>query len=348
MAGDPLRTPLCDRFGIEVPILLAGMGGVAFSGLAAAVSEAGGLGFIGGIGLSREGLRREIERTNEMTRKPFGVDLFVPRPMTQEEVRKVAGPVLERLPPEETANLDGFLRVREMVELVVEARVPYFASALGNPGWMVGTAHEAGMTVLALCGTVRHAVACAGAGVDAIIAQGYDAGGHTGKIGTFSLVPQVVDAVDVPVVAAGGIVDGRGVAAALALGAQGVWMGTRFVATREAHAVEAYKRRIVEVGDEDTTITRAYTGKTARMIKNRYTEMWEERESEIAPFPVQILNASRFLADKAPDDTDWISMPAGQAAGLIKDLPSAKDVLARVADEARGVLGRLGGARKPG
>ena len=344
MASDPLRTPLCDRLGIDVPILLAGMGGIALSELAAAVCEARGLGFIGGVGLSKKKLSREIERAKGLTKRPFGVDLFVPQPASEEEMQRMAGPLLAEMPKQLAETLDGFLNVREMVEMVIDSGVSYFASALGNPAWMVGQAHDAGMTVLALVGTVRHAVASAEAGVDILIAQGYDAGGHTGRVGTFSLVPQIVDAVEVPVVAAGGIVDGRGVAAALALGAQGVWMGTRFVATREARAAEAYKRRIVEIGDEDTTITRSYTGKTARMIKNKWTAEWEGREDEIKPFPLQLLTTSVALKGKSPEDIDWMPMAAGQASGLVHDLPSAGEVLHTVADEAREVLARMGGA----
>jgi enoyl-[acyl-carrier protein] reductase II len=344
MAADPLRTPLCARLGIDVPILLAGMGGFSLSDLAAAVSEAGGLGFLGGIGLSMDRLRSEIKRTRNRTSKPFGVDLFVPKPMDEDQARQFAT-LIEQMPPGDRGGVEAFLRPRDMIEMVLSSGVPFFASALGNPGWMVPSAHEAGVTVLALVGTVRQAVACAKAGVDVLVAQGYDAGGHTGRIGTFSLIPQVVDAVDVPVVAAGGIADGRGVAAALALGAQGAWLGSRFVATREAHAVEAYKKRLLEIGDDDTTLTRAYTGRHARMIKNKYTAMWEGRESEIAPFPLQMARTSKELADKDPDDVDWIHMPAGQASGLIRDMPSAGEVLERIADEARHVLRRLASGR---
>lgn len=345
MRGDPLHTRLCEQLGLDVPILLAGMGTISMAELTAAVSEAGGLGFLGGVGLSRKEILDEIEATRGLTDAPFGVDLFLPDPASVEQLREGAAAAGTPVSDERLEGLRERLDVRPTVQAILEAGVAYFASALGNPGWMVDDAHEAGTRVLALVGTVRQAVACEQAGVDVIVAQGYDAGGHTGRVGTFSLVPQVVDAVDVPVVAAGGIVDGRGVAAALALGAEGVWMGSRFVASREAQAAAAHKRRISEIGDEGTTITRAYTGKTARMIKNRYIEQWEGHEDAIKPFPLQMLESQRATADRDPEDPDWMPMPAGQASGLIRQqAPPAAEIVADVADEAREVLTRIGRA----
>lgn len=339
VSPDPLYTPLCDRLDLDVPILLAGMGTIAMRDLVVAVSEAGGLGFLGAVGLNADELSTEIDAIQAATDRPFGVDLFLP-PGPPEQLR---AKLRDAFDDNRAERLDEVLQVEQLVDLIVDSGAPHFASALGNPGWMVDRAHAAGMTVFALVGTVKQAVACVESGVDVIVAQGYDAGGHTGRIGTLSLVPQVVDAVDVPVVAAGGITDGRGIAAALALGAQAVWLGTRFVATQEAIAMQVHKQRITQIGDDDTTITRAYTGKPARMIRNRYVTEWEGREDEIAPFPVQMVRTQQLLADAGEEDGEMRPMPAGQASGLIKDLPTAAEVVDELATQARDVLRRIAG-----
>ncbi len=329
-----LQTPLCDLLGIEVPIIQAGMGYVARGELAAAVSVAGGLGVIGAASLDADGLRDEIHKVRDLTDRPFGVDILfatVGRPSGDDATR-------------------AFTRgVQKQIDVVLEERVPVLASGLGDPGPVVPTAHELGMKVLALVGNSRNAVRVAASGVDVVIAQGYDGGGHTGRIGTLALVPRVLDCVDVPVVAAGGIADGRGVAAALALGAVGVWLGTRFVASEEAYAHPAYKNRIVEIDEEGTTRTRCFSGKPCRVIKNDTTQKWESRELEekIEAFPRQMgvmtqwLGQDPYIAARREGKIDIGAMAAGQSSGLIADIVTAGDVVRRLVEETEQALGRL-------
>jgi enoyl-[acyl-carrier protein] reductase II len=338
-----LDTPLCDLLGIEFPIVQAGMGYVARGELAAAVSEAGALGVIGAASLDAKGLREEIHKVRDLTDRPFGVDILFAT------VGRPAG----------DAATAAFARgVQELIDVVFEERVPVLASGLGNPGPVVPTAHELGMKVLALVGNSRNAVRVAASGVDVVVAQGYDGGGHTGRVGTLALVPQVLDCVDVPVVAAGGIADGRGVAAALALGTCGVWLGTRFVASREAYAHDAYKSRIVEIDEEGTTRTRCFTGKPCRVIKNDTTQAWEAPElvEKIRPFPSQLgvihewLGADPYIAARREGKIDVGAMAAGQSSGIIHDVISAGDVVRRLVEETEEALARLvpaAGARAP-
>ncbi len=324
-----LRTPLCDLLGIEVPIVQAGMGYVARAELAAAVSQAGGLGVIGAASLSADGLRDEIHKVRDLTDRPFGVDILfatVGRPAADE------------------ATVAFTRDVQEQIDVVFDERVPVLASGLGDPGPVVSIAHEQGMKVMALVGNTRNAVRVAASGVDVVVAQGYDGGGHTGRVGTLSLVPAVLDAVDVPVVAAGGIGDGRGIAAVLAMGAVGVWMGTRFVASQEAYAHEHYKQRIVEIDDEGTTVTRCFSGKPCRVIKNDTTQAWESRDlqDQIERFPRQMrvisdwLGEDPYIAARRKGRIDKGAMAAGQSSVLIHELmPAAKIIDQLMAETER-------------
>src|SRR6266851_1170612 len=199
-----LHTPICDYFGIKYPILLAGMGGVSMHRLVAAVSNAGGLGVIGAATLQHpDQLRDEIRKTRELTDKPFAVDLLAPIPDM----------------------------IRPYMPVLIEEEIKIFVAGLAVPQEFIQTMHDHGMKVVVMCGKVHHAEKSAAAGADVVVAQGTEAGGHTGEIGMFALVPQMLDTVKIPVLAAGGIADGRGIAAALALGAAGVVVGTRFIAT---------------------------------------------------------------------------------------------------------------------
>ncbi|MBI4831812.1 MAG: nitronate monooxygenase [Candidatus Lindowbacteria bacterium] len=263
-----LKTSLCDLLGIEKPIIQAGMGFVARSELAAAVSNAGGLGVIGAAFLSHDQLREEIRKTRELTDKPFGVDILFAT-----YGRPSSDPRIEEFTDE----------VRCQIDIVFEERVPVLASGLGNPAPVVPQAHELGIKVIAVVGNTKNAKRVAAGGVDIIAAQGYDGGGHTGRVGTFTLVPAVCDCVKQPVVAAGGVADGRGLVAALAFGAVGVWVGTRFVASKEAVGHMNYKNRIVEIDDEGTTRTRCFTGKPCRVIKNQTTAVCGEKKKDSDP-----------------------------------------------------------------
>ncbi len=260
-----LHTPICDYFGIKYPILLAGMGGVAMHKLVAAVSNAGGLGVIGAASLSPDDLRAEIRKTRELTDKPFAVDLLAPIPDM----------------------------MRPHVPVMIEEKVKVFVAGLSVPQEFVKVMHDNGMKIVVMCGKVHHGVKSQDAGADVVVAQGTEAGGHTGEIGMLSLVPQMIDAVRLPVLAAGGIADGRQIAAALTVGAQGVVVGTRFIATPEAQAAQGYREAIVKAHEDSTIRTRAYTGKTCRVIRTEYALEWEKDPSKIQPFPMQAQTSSR-------------------------------------------------------
>jgi enoyl-[acyl-carrier protein] reductase II len=312
-----LHTPLCDRLGIEHPVLLAGMGGVSMHKLVAAVSNAGGLGVIGAATLDANGLRREIHKTRELTDKPFAVDLLAPIPDM----------------------------IRPQMQVVFDEGIKIFVAGLAVPREFIAEMHERGMIVIVMIGKVRHAVKSEQAGADVVAAQGTEAGGHTGEVGGLALVPQVVDAVKIPVLAAGGIADGRGLVAALALGAQGVVVGTRFIATPEAQAAPQYRDAILQSGEADTVRTRCYTGKPARTIRNRYNEEWEGKADQIQPFPMQVgvsvqQGVMDYMGIGRGADADRSFMPAGQGMGLIRRIKPAAEVLADIVSEAEAVLAR--------
>jgi enoyl-[acyl-carrier protein] reductase II len=308
-----LHTPICDMLDIEVPIFLAGMGGVAYAEVCAAVSEAGGFGTLGMATATPDAIRQEMRAVRALTDKPFGVDL------------------LAALPESVMASID----------IIIEEGASAFIAGLGVPRPVIQRCHEAGLLVFSMCGKVSHARAAEEAGCDVVVAQGTEAGGHTGRVAGMALIPQVVDAVDIPVLAAGSIVDGRGLAAALAFGAQGVWMGTRFIASHEARANDVYKKKIVEAGSADTAITRSYSGKPMRVIRNAWVDEWERRPDDIQRFPDQLNFAAREgvlllgMPDDQHADPSRGCMPSGQGAGGIDDIPSCAEIIERVMHQAR-------------
>ena len=320
-----VHTPLCDMFGIRHPVFLAGMGGVSYAEVCAAVSEAGGFGTLGMAGRSTSEIREEMRKVRSLTKKPFGVDLLAAVP---ESLEKAA-------------------------DIIIEEGAAAFISGLGvPPRHLVDRFHAAGLKVLNVCGTVRHAKAGEDGGLDAVIAQGTEAGGHTGKIATMALVPQVVDAVRIPVIAAGAIVDGRGLAAALALGAQGVWMGTRFIASKEAHAGDLYKQGVVKCTDEDTIITRAYSGKPMRVLKNDYIADWERRPQDIKPFPMQAMISHQAgvmggIGGQVEGlDPNRSAFAMGQGAGAITDVPSCAEIIATMMADAERIITRMAALKR--
>lgn len=313
--GTRLRTPICDRFGIEHPILLAGMGGVSMAPLVAAVSNAGGLGIMGAAATSPESLRDEIRKTRSLTSKPFAVDLLAP-------IEEMIAPYLP---------------------VLYDEGVQIFVAGLAVPAKHVAEMKRHGMQIMVMCGKVEHAVRAEQLGADVVAAQGTEAGGHTGEIGTLALVPQVVDAVKIPVVAAGGIVDGRGVIAALALGAQGAIIGTRFIATPEATAARQYKAALVRAQQHETIRTRCYSGKPLRSLKNPYIADYEAHPETIKKFPEQLLisTGKQVMAYWNPEvDAETTCMPAGQGVGSFREIRPAGDVLREIVAEAEGILAR--------
>nr|UXE46205.1 putative monooxygenase [uncultured bacterium] len=311
-----LHTPICDLFGIKYPIVLAGMGSVAMHKLAAAVSNAGGLGVIGAAGLSPDQMRDEIRKTRELTDKPFAVDLLAPIPDM----------------------------MRPYVPILIEEKIRIFVAGLAVPTEFVQTMKDHGMKIVVMCGKVHHGEKAQGAGADVVVAQGTEAGGHTGEIGLMSLLPQMMNAVRLPVLAAGGIAHGSQVAAALTLGAQGVIVGTRFIATPEAQAADEYRESIVKAREDSTMRTRCYTGKPCRVIRTSYATEWEKDPSKIKPFPQQgmisrqngVMNYTGIGGTHA--DPDRTFMPTGQGAGLIDDIRPAADVFADLVREAESTI----------
>jgi enoyl-[acyl-carrier protein] reductase II len=318
-----MKTRLTDILGIEHPVMLAGMGGVSYAPLVIAVSEAGGFGCLGASTMSTEHMVAEMAAVRSATDKPFGVDLLTAMP----------------------GDLVG------QVEQVISGGASVFVAGLGVPAEVVELCHRHDVLVVNMCGKVDHARRALEAGCDIVVAQGTEAGGHTGLVATMPLVPQIVDAVgaDIPVVAAGGIFDGRGLAAALALGADGVWVGTRFIATPEARGVAGYKDALVRTKEDGTTISRAFSGKTMRVVRNAYTGFYEEHPDELAPFPAQL---GRSIEDGAfhlggGEDTLGIDperecYPTGQGVGAIQTLIPAASIVAQMVDQAELVLAQLG------
>ncbi len=316
-----MRTRLTDLLDIEHPVMLAGMGGVSYSALVAAVSNAGGFGCLGASAMGNA-MVEEIRKTKALTDKPFGVDLL-------------------------TAAGD----LTPQVEQIIAEGGRVFVAGLGVPRDVVDLCHKHGVLVVNMCGKVQHAILAVEAGCDIVVAQGTEAGGHTGQIATLPLVPQIVDAVDgrALVVAAGGIFDGRGLAAALCLGADGVWIGTRFIATPEAMSVQGYKETLIKIGEDGTTVSRAYTGKTCRVVRNSYTEYFEEHKDELQPFPAQIGRAFKdgvfhMGGDLSTEGVDPSRefFPAGQGAGAITELVPAGDIVRSIVAEAERVLAKQG------
>ncbi len=373
MSKRVLRTKLCDILGIDYPIICAGMGPTLIGettgappALVVAGSEAGGMGVLGGSGYSVDGLREAIREIKSKTDKPYGVDLLLPqkldlgmRPKGRPEIplseilRALPAPYQEwvhkvkeelHLPDVEimTKTTSTTLNPREAIQVCIEEKVPLFCAGLGNPGFMVKDAHAVGMKVLGITGNTKNARRMAQSGIDLLVAQGHEGGGHTGRIGTMALLPQAIDAAHpVPVLAAGGIGDGRGLAASLAMGCVGVWVGTRFLATVEGGALEVNKQRILQSTDEDTRVSRAYTGKTLRASYNKFHDLWDASGLEPLPFPTQVLISSTLLASFiAGKKDDYVGGLAGQISGLIREIKPARQVLEEMVEEAVDILTR--------
>jgi nitronate monooxygenase len=362
--GGSLSTPLCDLLGVRYPLIQAPMaGGWTTPELVSAVSEAGGFGCLAGSGVPPERLREEIRAVKDHTDRPFGVNFLLapPGPGSRDvaAAQRFLDGFRERfgLPSGETELGSQPPPLEEQFEVVFEEGVPVLSVALGDPGELVERAHEEGVLVVSMVGTVEDAVRDTEAGVDVVVAQGAEAGGHRSTVelgpggevplvGTLALVPQVVDAVGVPVVAAGGIVDGRGLVAALALGAAGAQMGTRFLVARESGAHPAYRRRLLAATEADTVVTRVFTGRPARGLRNRFVEEYLRAGSEPLAWPLQRAAAGDiYRASQAADDGDYSPLLAGQGLRMLRvDGQGAAEIVAEVIAEAETVLARLGGA----
>lgn len=354
-----LHTLLCDLLQIRHPVIQAPMAGLTTPELVAGVSNAGGLGMLAAERMSTEGLVNAIEAVRERTRGPFGVNfLLAPLDAGNRNLATVQ-PFLDRfrrelqLPPGRTDLVLPQSQLMEHIEIVLDAGVPVVSFALGDPTRFVQRVHQAGAKVVAMVTTVEEAETVVAGGADVVVAQGSEAGGHrstfeldrnseAAAIGTLALVPQVVDAVEVPVVATGGIMDGRGIVAALALGAQGVQLGTRFLSARESGAPASYRERLLAAAETDTLLTRAYTGRPARALHNRLADAFERAGPEPLAWPLQTLAAGDiYEAARARDDADYYPLYAGQGVRQLKDGQNASEIVDELMAEAQAVLEQL-------
>lgn len=310
-----MRTRVCELLEIDYPILQGGMAWVATAELAAAVSEAGGLGIIGAGNMPADLLRREIEKVKTLTTRAFGINVMLLSPY-----------------------------IDDVIDVVIESRVPVVTTGAGNPGKYFESLKQIGSKVIPVVPSVALARRLERLGVDALIAEGHEAGGHIGDTTTLTLVPQVVDAVNIPVIAAGGIADSRGVAAAFALGAEGVQIGTRFVCATECTAHKNYKEAIVKAGDRDTIVTGRTTGHPVRCVRNRLTRQIVSMESEGAkPERIEELGVGRLRQAVADGDAMEGSVMAGQSSGLVREIQPAADIIQELIKGLPEVVKRISG-----
>jgi len=304
------KTRIQELLGLEYPIFQGGMAWVANADLAAAVSNGGGLGVIAAGNMPPELLDREIKRAKSMTDRPFAVNIMLMSPTAE-----------------------------AAIEVVAENRVPVVTTGAGSPGKVIERLKPLGTIIIPVIASVAHAKRVEKQGADAVVAEGTEAGGHIGELTTMVLVPQVVDAISIPVVAAGGIADGRGVVAAFALGAEGVQVGTRFVCAVESPAHDAYKRMIIEATDRSTVVTGRTTGHPVRCIKNKLTKRFEEMEAAgVSLEELEALGAGKLRAAVINGDVEWGSVMAGQSAGLVKKVQPAAEIIKELFSDAERVL----------
>lgn len=304
-----METRVTKLLGIKYPIIQGGMAWVAEHHLAAAVSEAGGLGIIGAGGATAEFVREQIHRVKEITDKPFGVNLMLMNPEAD-----------------------------EIAEVIAEEKVKVVTTGAGNPGKYVSMWKDAGVKVVPVVASVALAKLMERAGADAVVAEGTESGGHIGSLTTMCLIPQVVDALQIPVIAAGGIGDGRGLAAAFMLGAEAVQMGTRFIVAKEAVVHANYKYQVLKAKDIDSEVTGRSTGHPVRQIRNQMTREYLRLEKEGASLEeLESLTLGALRKAVVEGDTIHGTLMAGQIAGLIKKEQSCQEII----EEIMGEAGRL-------
>lgn len=368
----PLETPLLRLLGIGLPLLQAPMSGVVTPQLVAAVSNAGGLGVLPGVIVPPDQLREQIRAIRQATPRPFGVNLLLhrdlqppidPSTVPDEVVTRVQA-VLNRFRAQlGIPSMTGRPQrppdfIAAAIDVIVSERVPVFSIGLGSPSRaVVDRCRSVGIKVVAMASTVEDARELASSGVDAIIAQGSEAGGHRSTwtkrpspqhaaLGTLTLVPQVAAAVSVPVIAAGGIVDGRGLAAALVAGASGASLGTRFIATQESAAPPFYKQALLNASGDRTVVTDAFTGLFARVLRNDFTETYSASGAPVFPAVLQQLAAMDITAASAAQSSGaFYPMYAGQGCGAVRDVPTVAALVSRTVEEAKQALAAIGGRK---
>ena len=372
---DPLNTRLCDEYGCEVPIV----GFAHTKDVVVAITNAGGIGILGGAGGERrrsqitppytaEQFRSDIRWIQERVGdKPFGCDLVLPASSVEGNREDLEAMIPEghrdfveklhqendiphptRTMEEALPDREALTNTREKLEVLFEEHVPIFASGLGSPAFILERAHAAGVKVWGLIGLPRQARREIEAGVNVVIAQGYDSGGHSGAIGTFSLVPQIVDlakGTETLVLAAGGVCSGKHLAAALSMGAAGVWTGTIWLATHESETEMFLKERLIQAESEDAVQTRATSGKSQRQLKSKWSEAWKESGApEPLLMPLQgMLTRDIQTGIREAQILDWMTTPAGQSVAGVSELKPAAEVVYAIVEEAQEMLENLVG-----
>ena len=307
-----MKTRITELLGIEYPIIQGGMAWVAEHNLAAAVSEAGGLGLIGAANAPAEVVREEIRKTKELTKKPFGVNIMLMSPYAD-----------------------------EIAKVVVEEHIKVVTTGAGNPGKYMKMWKDAGIKVIPVVASVALAKMMEKAGADAVVAEGTESGGHIGEATTMTLVPQVADAVSIPVIAAGGIADGRGIAAAFMLGAEAVQMGTKFVVAKESIVHDNYKQRVIKAKDIDSAVTGRSHGHPVRCLRNQMTREYTRLESEGKSFEeLEYLTLGALRNAVMEGDVTNGTVMAGQIAGMITKEQTCKEMIEEMMEQATKLLGR--------
>ena len=306
-----IKSKICEALGIKYPIFQGGMAWVADADLAAAVSEAGGLGIIAGMSMNGEQLRAEIKKLRAKTDKPFGVNVMLMSPYTP-----------------------------EVAEVIVEEKVPVVTTGAGNPLPYIKKWTEAGTKVIPVVASVALAKMVAKRGATAVVAEGGESGGHIGEANTMPLVPQVVDAVDIPVIAAGGIADGRGMAAAFMLGAEGVQMGTRFLVAKECNVHPTYKEKVLKANDTGTVVNGRRIGHPARALKNPFTQAFSEREKDLTSTDEELTSFGTGALRKAVQEGNWEegSFLCGEVAGLVNKEQTCQEIIEEIVSETEMIL----------
>ena len=306
-----IKTPICELVGIEYPVFQGGMAWIADAKLAAAVSNAGGLGIISAMNADGDWLREEIRKAKSMTDKPFGVNIMLMSP-----------------------------HVEQVAKIVIEENVAVVTTGAGNPSKYIKQWKEAGIKVIPVVPSIAIAKLVTRAGADAVIAEGGESGGHVGELTTMALVPQICDVVDVPVIAAGGIADGRGMAASFMLGAVGVQMGTRFLVAEECSVSKEYKEKILKAKDIDTMVTGKRLGHPVRLLKNQFAREFRKMEynSNITDEEIEAFGAGSLYRAAKEGDVKNGSFMSGQIAALVKKEEPAAEIIKDVCQGAEKIL----------
>lgn len=305
-----INTSICSLLNIKYPIFQGGMAQISDAGLAAAVSEAGGLGVIASGNNTAEAIKKEIHKIKDLTDKPFGVNVMLLSPHAE-----------------------------DVSNLLIEEKVPVIITGAGNPGKYMKLWKEAGSKIIPVVPSVAFAKHFEKLGADAIICEGTESGGHVGEITTMCITPQVVDAVNIPVVAAGGIGDGRGIAAVFSLGAQGVQVGTRFLLATECSVHQNYKNKVKKANDTDTAVTGRKTGHPVRVLKNKLVTQFKELEKNNATVEeMESLGRGRLYKAAIEGDVDYGSVMSGQIAGLVNKEQDCEEIITEMFEEAEKIM----------